>query len=320
MKKTLFSIVTAVVLVFAFFAASIFGDSDQAMKYRQLGDMQHKKGDFAGAIESYSRAIKEEPDHPIPYLLRANEECVLKDFKAGLKDCDTAISKAEKLIFNIKVNGILSLVKDKNAMEKSKNDAREMELAMSQMYLMRGKIKLTIEDMKGAKADFDKAIAIDGNMAEFYVLRAMHGSRVKDNKAALADMDKAISLEPENAQYYALRSDAKRDLGDNTGAMEDLQKSLEIKPGSTAYNNLADIKNVAGDYKGALKEVNNAIKLEPKHGAAYCTRGEIKSNMKDYAGAIKDFKKAISLAGNEERLKSAAEAGMKQAQEKMKGK
>jgi tetratricopeptide (TPR) repeat protein len=341
MKKI---IVPAVALVIALFASSVLGDTNKSMKYRELGNIQHQKGDYAGAIDAYSMAIKEEPNNPVPYILRANEEHLIKDYKAALKDCDDALNKSEKLILSLRVNGILSQIKGKaGAWEKSKDDVKGLEKAIATVYSMRGTIKFELKDMKGAKADLDKSVKLDGDTAAFYVNRAMYCFSVKDNKGALADMDKAILLNPDNARYYAMRSDAERDLGDNKGAMQDLDRCIEIAPNAKQYNNRADLKNVMGDYTGALTDVNRSISMDPKHAASYCTRGEIENKLSKYAAAVKDFSKAVELAPEDrdmaefvyynrglaeiklnkkteavEDLKKSADMGNKEAAEKLK--
>ncbi|OFX59866.1 MAG: hypothetical protein A2046_02000 [Bacteroidetes bacterium GWA2_30_7] len=49
------------------------------------------------------------------------------------------------------------------------------------------------------------------------------------------------------------------------------------------------------DYKGALKDYNNAIKEDDKLASAYFNRGTIKLATYDYKGALADFNKTIEL-------------------------
>lgn len=52
---------------------------------------------------------------------------------------------------------------------------------------------------------------------------------------------------------------------------------------------------MAGDWKGAIKEYDKAIALNPNHADAYYFRGGARANLKQYAAAIKDYNKAIRL-------------------------
>jgi tetratricopeptide (TPR) repeat protein len=49
------------------------------------------------------------------------------------------------------------------------------------------------------------------------------------------------------------------------------------------------------DFPGALADINEFIRLNPKFALAYVLRGDIKDDMKDPQGAIADYTKAISL-------------------------
>ena len=67
--------------------------------------------------------------------------------------------------------------------------------------------------------------------------------------------------------------------------------------GQTAkeYDANGDAKFMSGDYKGAIQEYSNFIKLRPKVAAVYEKRGEAKRELKEYKDAIEDYSKAIEL-------------------------
>ena len=53
--------------------------------------------------------------------------------------------------------------------------------------------------------------------------------------------------------------------------------------------NSSDLKYDQKDYKGALKEINKAIKKDPNSLNAFWKRGFIKRELKDFKGALSDF-------------------------------
>ena len=52
------------------------------------------------------------------------------------------------------------------------------------------------------------------------------------------------------------------------------------------YKEMGDKKYQNGDYKGAIKDYSQAIRLKPDYADAYFYRGVSKGIMQDYKGAI----------------------------------
>ncbi|MBI4232745.1 tetratricopeptide repeat protein, partial [Candidatus Peregrinibacteria bacterium] len=63
------------------------------------------------------------------------------------------------------------------------------------------------------------------------------------------------------------------------------------------------VKYKAGDYKGAIEELDRAIELNPAEAVAYHNRGVAKHKLGDLQGTIADYQKAIELnPANKEKL------------------
>jgi protein O-mannosyl-transferase len=71
----------------------------------------------------------------------------------------------------------------------------------------------------------------------------------------------------------------------------ELSKDNKVK----AYFNLGTAKKDLGDYAGAIKNLDSAIKIDHTYYSAYNNRGAAKYMVKDYQGAIYDWNKAIEL-------------------------
>lgn len=65
-----------------------------------------------------------------------------------------------------------------------------------------------------------------------------------------------------------------------------------------AHNNRSVIRLFRGDRDGALKDLDNAILLNPKYAMAYSTRGVIRAFKEDFNGAAADYDKALELNPN----------------------
>ena len=59
-----------------------------------------------------------------------------------------------------------------------------------------------------------------------------------------------------------------------------------------------------GDYKGALKDFNQAVELSPNLAIAYYKRGTARSYLQMYTEALSDFNKALHINPNYWHVKS----------------
>jgi tetratricopeptide (TPR) repeat protein len=94
--------------------------------------------------------------------------------------------------------------------------------------------------------------------------------------------------------YYE-RARARSSEGDNKGALADINRAIRSDPRmAMAYFARGNIKRCTGDAKGAIADFNKAIKLDAKNTSAYIGRGMARTQ-KGVGRAINDFKKAIKL-------------------------
>lgn len=155
-------------------------------------------------------------------------------------------------------------------------------------------------------------------------------TQLKRYPNAITYLDSAIRLSPTSAGYFVNRGIARLERGDKPGAAEDYETALRLDPdNSLALHNLAALKSLAGDsqsaekllresiakneklpypraergyqrlqsgdYKGALEDYNDVVRLEPNEPDNYINRGLVKEKLKDYAGALADYSHALKL-------------------------
>lgn len=160
------------------------------------------------------------------------------------------------------------------------------------------RLKEMQDDIDGAIADYDQALALDPKDAISYNARGSLKKQKNDFTGAIADYDKAIALKPEKdlALLYGNRGSAKQESGDLDGAMVDYDQVIALKPDyAIIYNNRGAIKGSKHDFDGAIADYSKAIALEPKEAQFHENRADTKLLKGDFEGAIADYDQAVSL-------------------------
>ncbi|MBR4643434.1 MAG: tetratricopeptide repeat protein [Selenomonadaceae bacterium] len=147
--------------------------------------------------------------------------------------------------------------------------------------------------------EYNKVIELNPKYAVAWNNRGAAKSWLNLMQEAIADYDKAIELKPNYVQAYENRSKAFNALGNYSKATEDLRRAEHLKWSNENADKVID-KALAldkrGDFKGALKLLNEAAKLYPDNQFVLVNRGNIYNDrLKDYEKAIADYNKTIEL-------------------------
>ena len=137
---------------------------------------------------------------------------------------------------------------------------------------------------------------------------------------AIAEYDEAIRLDPDLALAYFNRGKAFRDIGQPQSAIEDLDESIRLGPEnylayyergftyllqSEAYftgrgtglgsGEIGDEGQAKDRLREAMRDVDEAIRLNPEHANAYIARVRIHTLLQMEAEAQRDAAQAIAL-------------------------
>lgn len=135
-----------------------------------------------------------------------------------------------------------------------------------------------------------------------YVNRGVaKGFFTMDLHGAIEDLSAAICLVPETFSAYGLRGEVRLRAGDFTGAMADLEEAIKRNPDNLSYSHIVhrgDARKGTGDLCGAIADYTLAIK-QTEGGVtdlgAHRQRGSAKAEAGDIDGALADFDRAISI-------------------------
>lgn len=167
-----------------------------------------------------------------------------------------------------------------------------------QKFLDAGIKLMSEEKYEEALAQLKSAVSAGPKVAENYYQRGRCYLNLGKNEEALKDLTKATELDPK-AIYYNTRGLAYENLNDTIRAMSDY--GIAISKDSTDhrfYYNMGRMLEMQQHPKAALVFVDKAIKLDPKDGNCYVTKGNLLQALKDTTGAIAAYKTALSSNDN----------------------
>lgn len=108
---------------------------------------------------------------------------------------------------------------------------------------------------------------------------------------------KAIARDPDAASSYAGRIDFRRTIGDRKGAMADLDKAIKLAPDVDLYLRRAALRRALGDLPAALADAEAARELDPSSASAIATVAQLRAEKGDTAGAVALLDQRIELGG-----------------------
>jgi tetratricopeptide (TPR) repeat protein len=98
------------------------------------------------------------------------------------------------------------------------------------------------------------------------------------------------------ADDFFLQAGDKYKAGDFKGAISDYEQAIRIDPKSAlAYINRGNARYKLGDKQGAISDYEQVIRIDPKYADAYYNRGVVRSALGDKQGAITDYDQAIRI-------------------------
>ena len=193
--------------------------------------------------------------------------------------------------------------------------------------------KLTIKDYAGALADADTELARDPNHVQALGVRALALSNLDRHQEAIQAVQRAVELAPQNARLWnnlgkileaapggrpraieaydrslglertantlINRAALYKDLRRNDEALRDLNEAIQLDPEQArAYELRGYVHGVGGRIDQAVADFDQAVELDPRRGASWANRGMAYSQQGDMVTALESYDRAIALEPN----------------------
>lgn len=261
---------------------------EEANAFVRESDAAFGRGEYAAAIDGYSRALALNPRHTRAFANRSCTHYRLGALDRALRDCDRAIALEPRLV--------------------------DPYLNRAQIHLGRGAPGLAIEDLS-------RAIERNPRSAAAYHRRGAARLQQGETDEAIDDLTRALSIEPSGGEYLQSRCLALLCAGRFLPAIDDYNAFLKVacEPAATelaeailaAYHAAGEAHVKQRQYRAAISVLSEAITTIMSHRLGFGRRQYVilaglhrargRASMFDRhdADALNDFARAIELHPND---------------------
>ncbi|XP_040606573.1 mitochondrial import receptor subunit TOM70 [Mesocricetus auratus] len=246
-------------------------------------------------------------------LLRATFYLLIGSANAAKPDLDKVISLKEasvKLRANALIKRGTMCMQQQQPMLSTQdfNMAAEIDPQNSDVYHHRGQLKILLDLVEEAVADFDACIRLRPKFAlaqaqKCFALyrQAYTANNSSQVQAAMKGFEEVIKKFPRCAEGYALYAQALTDQQQFGKADEMYDKCIDLEPdNATTYVHKGLLQlQWKQDLDKGLELISKAIEIDNKCDFAYETMGTIEVQRGNMEKAIDMFNKAINLAKSE---------------------
>ena len=163
-------------------------------------------------------------------------------------------------------------------------------------YFLRGVAKYNLDDLSGARGDFDKTLVLHPLYIHALQYRGICNQRLNNQYAALDDFAQVLGIDPYNADIYAARAVTYLQMARYEDALADNNKALAIRPNLVmAYVNRGVAKSYLDRYDDALADLDKALQLDIFNSDIYFKRAMVHARADSNALALNDLNEALKL-------------------------
>lgn len=260
--------------------------------------------DYVLSIQYFNQVIAAKPYLAQPYFFRALAKYNLEDFKGAEADANLAIERNPFITDAYELRGVArqNLGLDTLAIQ---DYARALELLPHNRGILfnMALAQENIKDYESAEKSYAQLLGSHPGFDGGYLGRAKLRLAKADTVAALEDIDQALKLNKNAVNGYLLRADiAIHRNQDYNQALKDMDEAIRLQPKYAGYYiNRAFIRYRLDDYFGAMSDYDYSLQLDPSNFVAYYNRALLRMEVHDFNKAIDDLSQVLAMRPNEYR-------------------
>jgi tetratricopeptide (TPR) repeat protein len=133
---------------------------------------------------------------------------------------------------------------------------------------------------------------------EFLYLRALAHYKLGDYESANIDLNYLVEREIVSPMIYEIRGDCNEKLGNWKLAIQDITSAIKLNENADLFHKRALIFIQTLDFENALRDINDAINIEPNEVDLYLSKGACYEKMDLNTNALLNYNKCIEINPN----------------------
>lgn len=203
------------------------------------------------------------------------------------------MGQSKEFLFN---NGVNYMLADKTKAIDLFSKALKIDPEFGPAYFYRALAQFKLGHYKDAIEDFDKVHKLDSNSAIIYAYKGFAYRQLGMEEESLEAFKQYMQTRDSlSAIDYKLIGKARLKTGDIDGAITNFERALEIEPGEAEYFYLFRALYANEAYDKALRQINNAIKLNSEFYGYFLNRGNTQLRLGKFEQALMDYDYALQL-------------------------
>lgn len=174
------------------------------------------------------------------------------------------------------------------------------ETNLYQAYYGKGLALYDLGNYEDASQAFGRAIDLKPDFYPAWYRQSLSLLNMRRYSQALSTIEKTIALKPENTILYALKGEALQNLSQYDEAISSYNRAIAKTNNSLILTRRSSIYRILGKYDLSLKDLDRAIKYDPRYTEGYINRSLTYYQLGDYQQALINLNHVIGSIDRQE--------------------